>query len=241
MSATMTKAEKSITHYKPCPKPQIEAKQIDTNASGQIVGFASVFDLRDNDGDVIRHGSYAKSIEERVAAGTVPLMARHFRDGGDASEAIGIITLAKETEVGLWVEANLFPTQKAQEIRASIASAPQCFGMSVGWQNVPNGFRALPEGGREFTEMKLREVTITLMPAQEATIGTVGAKSENMIEDLCRRVAALEEAAKVDAKSDEPEDTGEVVEASAEEPAVDHDFDSEIARQKRLLAVLDQE
>ena len=64
--------------------------------NGTIMGYAMVFDVLDRQGDITRNGAFTKTINERVAAGKVPLMVTHMAHGGDVPEIIGTITKAEE-------------------------------------------------------------------------------------------------------------------------------------------------
>jgi HK97 family phage prohead protease len=91
-----------------------------------------------------------------------------MRDGGDTTSAIAEIIEAKEDEIGLWIRCKLHGTQQAQETRNGVIASPQAYGMSVGWRDVQGGKVPLSDGmGFEYTEMNLKEVTLTLLPAQE--------------------------------------------------------------------------
>jgi HK97 family phage prohead protease len=159
----------------------------DTSTGGFIQGYAAIWDVKDLDSDRIRKGAFARAISNQISQGKVPFMARHFADGGDTTEAIGQIVEAREDDVGFWIKAKLFNTATAQNIRVGVREAAAMYGMSVGWRNVDGGFKELPEGGGyEFTEMNLKEVTITLRPAQEDTVGLMQAKND--------RIARLEQA-----------------------------------------------
>ena len=162
---------------KACKTPELSAK-VDGD-SGFIEGYAAIFDIVDLDNDIIKAGAFKRSIDNQIAAGKVLLMSRHFAHGADSGEAIGKIVEAKEDQTGFWIKAKLFESQHAQETRSKVMDAPDAFGMSVGWKNVEGGFkrREGEERGFEFTEMNLREVTLTLNPAQSDTIGSVSAKT----------------------------------------------------------------
>ena len=173
-------------------KLAINLGKADSNSTGEISGYASVWDVPDLDGDVVRKGAFGRSINNQIAAGKVMLMARHFRDGGDAMEVVGKIIEAREDNVGFWIRAKLSSSSVAQKLRDDILLAPEAYGMSVGWRNVAGGYQPLASGtGQEYTEMNLKEVTITLRPANEDTIGTVKAKTVEAIEERLDRLEGM--------------------------------------------------
>jgi hypothetical protein len=178
--------------YKTNKDARVEAKS-DSGTVGEITGYAACFGIKDADGDIIRNGAFKRAISNQIAQKAVPLMVRHFRDGGDSMESVGVIVEGREDDFGFWVRAELDGTAKSQELRQKIIKNPAIFGMSVGWVNTVDGFRPFPEGGREFFEMNLKEVTVTLMPAQTATLGTLSGKSlDETLMDIQRRLEALE-------------------------------------------------
>lgn len=200
---------------KHCVVPRFEAKEKDGKL--YIEGYASVFNEIDHDGDIVLPGAFAKTINERVAAGRVSLMARHFAHGGDVLETVGTIIEAKEDEIGLWTRSELDDTQLAQETHAKIKSNGNRFGMSIGGQWIGPDPRRNDEGdqiGLLIKEVALYEVTITLMPSCEGTMGTVEAK-------------------RTDTEHTEDEDAG-----ATETPAATPSFKAELRRQERVLALL---
>ena len=171
--------------------PEFEAKT--EGNTGYIYGYACVYDIPDLGGDIVRRGSFARAISNQIAAGSVPLMITHFKDGGDSMESVGVITKAEETETGLWVECKLDGTPESQRIRQKVMANPAPFGMSIGWRVRPYGWETIDGGGKEYTEIDLKEVTITLMPMQEDTLGTLSGKSaRDILDDFEKRLKALE-------------------------------------------------
>lgn len=149
-----------------------EAKADASSDNGWIEGYASVFDNIDLQGDIVRRGAFAKTASERVAAGKVKLMAKHYAHGGDTLEVIGLITEAREDEIGLWIHAELDGSEVAQAVRRKVLDG-MVNSMSIGysplqWANVDfDGRQAV-----ELTEVKLWEVTITATPANELAVIT---------------------------------------------------------------------
>ena len=223
----------------------------DSHTTGFISGYAAVYGVRDSDGDVIMPGSFDRAIKNQIAHGSVPLMVRHFRDGGDVMQSIGAIIEGREDEFGFKIIAALDGTPLSQEVRQKALSNPGILGMSVGWLNTADGFKKFPEGGRQFSEMNLKEVTITLMPAQENTIGTVQGKTEGtetltdpelltLIKEILADVAEIK--GKVICEDTATDDTvEEVVETGETEDTADAPDDSheDACRRLRVLALVE--
>lgn len=207
-------------NYRLCDSSAIEGKVSDSGTAGEITGYAAIWDVRDLDGDIIRRGSFKRAIDNQLAAGKVLLLVKHMRDGGDTTSAVGEIIEGKEDEIGFWIRAKLFATQQAQDVRQGVIAAPRAYGMSVGWRDVQGGKVPLSDGmGFEYREMNLKEVTLTLLPAQEDTIGTVRGKSEaeairEELKKLMERMDALESKS-----GEEKQEAATEAEAASEEPA----------------------
>ena len=153
-----------------------ECKAVGSAAGkGWIQGYASVFNNVDQQGDVIRPGAFAKTINERVASGKVKLMVQHMSHAHAATDVIGTIAEAREDEKGLWIHADLASTKNAQEVRKLINEG-HVTGLSVGFWALDCDQIALKNGQQviEIKEAKLAEVTVTAFPAnEEATILSV--------------------------------------------------------------------
>lgn len=143
---------------------------------GWIEGYAAVWDNVDHQGEVMRKGAFAKSVQEAVPAGKVKLMVKHYVHGGSVLECIGTVREAKEDDYGLWFRAELSKVQLAQDVRTKVLEG-HVDGCSVGYRSLQYGWLTLDD--REVLEHKecaWLETTITVMPANELAVIT-GAKS----------------------------------------------------------------
>ncbi len=135
--------------------------------AGWIQGYAAVWNNVDLQGEIMRKGAFATTIQERVSAGKVKLMVKHFAHGGDVLECIGTITEMKEDDFGLWFHADLSSVQMAQDVRTKVQEG-HLNRASVGYGPVHWDF--IDIDGRtvlEHLECKVFEVTITVIPANE--------------------------------------------------------------------------
>jgi len=157
---------------------RVSAKEENDAGAGWIEGYAAVFNNVDGQGEVIRPGAFQKTVKERVAAGKVKLMVRHFKHGGDTLEVIGTVTGAREDEYGLWIHAELSSDPVAQEARAKVAEG-HVSGLSIGY--IPISQRETVMDGEvvlELREIKLMEVTLTPFPANELAEVTAAKSAE---------------------------------------------------------------
>jgi len=207
---------------KTCDNAQLEVKRLDSG-SGEISGYASVFDVLDSDGDVVRKGAYAKTIQENIAAGKVSLMIKHMANGGDLAQSIGVIREAKEDDYGLWFRAELFSTEEAQEARVKVDEGKSAIGASIGYRVVNAKAKTLPNGkkGRDLLEIVLYEVTLTLVPACRETVGTLQAKDQILaaLAKIEGRVDELESQIKRESTEQEAGTTGNPTSAQSAELA----------------------
>ncbi len=166
--------------------------------SGWVQGHAAVWDNVDLGGEIMRKGAFEKTISERVPAGKVKLMVKHFAYGGDALECLGTITEAKEDDVGLWFNAKFSSVETAQKVRTLILEGhvETC---SVGYMPVKWNWLTVPAGDDgsktiqvlEHLECKFFEVTITVVPMNEKakltaakSLTEVASKVKGLVEEL---------------------------------------------------------
>lgn len=153
-----------------------------------IEGYASLFGLPDQGGDVVRKGAYAKSLKALAArGGSVKMLWQH-----DPAQPIGIWDEIYEDERGLYVKGRLLlEVEKAREA-AALIEAGAIDGLSIGYRTVAAEKDA--KGQRLLAELELWEVSLVTFPMlREAR---VGAKGESLEADDWRDlVAALETAA----------------------------------------------
>lgn len=98
----MTKQSTRVVLAKATP-----SKASDSAAS--FVGYASVFDVIDSYGDVVRKGAFAKSIEALTAEGAQPLGVYYAHNmNGSPYGLVGVVKSLTEDDYGLRVEADLY-------------------------------------------------------------------------------------------------------------------------------------
>jgi len=184
--------DKDVRRELRSPDPRVKAgAKAGAGDQGWLEGYASVFNVVDAQDEVVRPGAFAKSVKERVPAGKVKLMARHMAHGGDVLDVVGTVTEAKEDEYGLWIHAEFAGTQAAQTVRQVVAEG-HVGGLSIGYLPVQWSFAEI-EGKQvvELRELKLLEVTVTALPANEAAAITAAKAVVEMAESVERDVGAL--------------------------------------------------
>lgn len=162
---------------------------------GVIEGYASVFDVIDDQGDVILPGAFTRTINAWAAKGRpIPVLWQH-----DAFAPIGATTSITEDDRGLRVRASLaMGVQRAREAH-ELAKAKVLGGLSIGF-SVPklasDGQPAIvfddERDARLFREVRLWEYSLVTFPANEAaTITSVKAESPEWAADLTEAVHEL--------------------------------------------------
>ncbi len=178
---------------------------------GTIEGYASQFDLVDFQHEVVRKGAFTKTITEQD--GKIVLSAKHFANGGDIENAVATIVELKEDDYGLWFKANWYGDEASQAIRKKVVdlrkNGVKVFS-SIGYMLMKWGFIKSEDGGMsilEIQEVALKEVTLTLNPANE---GAVILEAKNKPDDN----SAGSSGADDDPSKDEPKVTSGTAEGT---------------------------
>jgi HK97 family phage prohead protease len=148
---------------------QFEIKSVDEDQF-TIEGYASVYDVKDLQDDVMEHGAFSRTMAHKK--GLFPFLWAH-----DKHQPIGGLVISDKDE-GIWVKAELNPkVQKACEALA-LAKQKVVTGLSIGYDTVQS-YRA-KDGSRHLKEIKLHEVSLVLFPAcQEAVVFSAKEDSPN--------------------------------------------------------------
>ncbi len=148
-------------------------KSVDT--AGRFAGYASVFNVIDNQRDSILPGAFKKSLQDR--ANEIRLLWQHL-----SAEPIGVFERIFEDAKGLYVEGRLLlDVQRAREAYALLKSNA-IRGLSIGY--TPLRYTIDHEtGARLISEVRLWEVSLVTFPANEAANITV-VKSASGIQHL---------------------------------------------------------
>lgn len=200
---------------------------------GSVKGYASTFDREpDSYGDVVAKGAFEDSLKHWESIGKpIPLLYGHNTD--DPEYNIGKVTLAREDDRGLYVEAEFdAENPKAQYVR-KLAKEGRLYQFSFAYQVLDAAPVELADGikANELRKMDLFEVSLVQIPAnQHAEVVEVkdaqpgqksGRRNSKADEDELRRIREMAEAiaAAVDGligEMDEPEPEPEEPEAAEE-------------------------
>jgi phage prohead protease, HK97 family len=197
--------------------------ELKANEAGKVAGFFSTYDKTpDSYGDIIEPGAFTETLEKRKATGhPFPLCLNH-----DFSDVIGACDSIEEKEKGPFVEASLFDTGRAQEVRTWLKSGAIyqfSFAYDVLQRRDPTEEEKKAGVMNVLQKIELFEVSIVTVPANQNAVVTevkgvepetkAGRRNSRKDADVINQIIDL-------AKSllDEPEDTNTEEEAKSAEP-----------------------
>lgn len=166
---------------------------------GKVCGYASTFDREpDSWGDVVAKGAFAKTLERWEEVGKpIPLLYGH--NTSDPAFNIGKVTLAREDERGLYVEAEFDAEgEKAQQVRHLVKEG-RLYQFSFAYEVRDAGTVTLENNAKayELRELDLFEVSLVQIPAnQHAEVTDVkgakaGRRNSKSDEDTIRQAIGL--------------------------------------------------
>ena len=120
----------------------------------KLKGYASLFNVRDISGDVVKPGAFAKSLAARN--GPLPLLLSH-----ETTNPVGVWTDVREDSKGLYVEGRLYLDEERGRLAARMVQTNQIRGLSIGFRTADHERR---EDGRDLTEIDLWEISIVGFP-----------------------------------------------------------------------------
>lgn len=105
----------------------VSIKAADVAQDGTFSGYGSVFNVRDQAGDVVAPGAFAESLAEKMPK----LLWQH-----DTTHLIGLWVEAREDERGLWLRGRIITeTEKGAEALA-LLRAGALDGLSIGFETI---------------------------------------------------------------------------------------------------------
>lgn len=136
----------------------------------EIEGYASLFDTRDQGGDVVMPGAYAASLKALKAQGRrIKMLWQH-----DPAQPIGVWDEVREDERGLFVRGRILDSVARGAEAAALIAAGAIDGLSIGYR-MQKAMKA-EQGGRKLAQLDLWEVSLVTFPMLPSA--RVGAKAE---------------------------------------------------------------
>ena len=167
-----------------------DVKDVDAK-QGIVTGYFSAFNIKDSDGDIIRPGSFKKSIDEWFPKGRIKHLLNH-----DPRQPLGKIMILKEDAYGLYYESKVGSHALGQDFIKMVES-DLVKEHSIGYR-IMNEKKSAE--GNEITDIMLFEgSSLTSWGANEHTPLT-GMKS---LTDVPKRIKQLEKFVKNTDATDE--------------------------------------
>ena len=149
----------------------------------RIEGYASVFGVTDQGGDVVMAGAYAKSLARLAAEGRgVRMLWQH-----DPGQPIGVWDQIREDQKGLWVSGRILTDVDKGREAAALIAAGAIDGLSIGYRTVTAEKDA--KGQRLLREVELWEVSLVTFPMLPQA--RVGAKADESLAQSLEALAAV--------------------------------------------------
>ncbi len=153
-----------------------------------VEGYASVFGVRDQGGDVVAPGAYAASLKAMGAQGRrVKMLWQH-----DPRSPIGVWDEVREDAHGLWVKGRILTEVARGAEAAALLAAGAIDGLSIGYRTVRAEKAAT--GERRLTELELWEVSLVTFPMLPEA--RVAAKGDDPAAAIWAELAGALEAAR---------------------------------------------
>ncbi|MFD1882371.1 HK97 family phage prohead protease [Paracoccus pacificus] len=152
----------------------------------EVAGYASVFGITDQGGDVVMPGAYGASLKRLAEkGGKVRMLWQH-----DPARPIGIWDEIREDDRGLWVKGRLLPDVAQAREAAALIAAGAIDGLSIGYRTVSAERDA--KGRRLLTEVELWEVSLVTFPMlPDAKVGAKSADDHELAAVFAAATRAL--------------------------------------------------
>jgi HK97 family phage prohead protease len=176
---------------------------VEVDGALEISGYASLFGLQDQGGDVVLKGAYETSLKALKAKGcSVKMLWQH-----DPAQPIGVWDEVREDTRGLYVKGRLLLDIEKGREAAALIEAGAIDGLSIGYRTVRSQMGRAEKSGpqkdgksvRLLSELELWEVSLVTFPMlPEARVGAdvkgdTPFKADTMMRDLAQ---ALQSARK---------------------------------------------
>lgn len=166
-------------------------KLLEVADTGRFSGYASVFGVLDDQGEIIHKGAFADTLASYEEAGKrFPAIYFH-----ELKDPVGYIEKAVEDDVGLWVEGVIMHETSAKAAEAySFVKEGVISEMSVGFYYIPEATVYDPETDiTHIYKADLREVSLVVIGSNSGSriVAVKSAGEENELAELVKVDAIL--------------------------------------------------
>jgi len=164
-----------------------QGETLSLSEGAAIEGYASVFGVADQGGDVVEKGAYAASLAALARAGRrVKMLWQH-----DPAQPIGVWDEVREDGKGLFVKGRILTEVGRGREAAALLAAGAIDGLSIGYRTISADRDG--KGRRRLAELDLWEVSLVTFPMlPEARVGAKGDAPDGLL----REMAGIFEAAR---------------------------------------------
>lgn len=132
--------------------------QIGLRDNCRIAGYASLFGVRDQGGDVVEPGAYGRSLDRLSGSGRgIKMLWQH-----DPQKPIGVWDKVFEDRKGLYVSGHILEEVQAGQEALALLRVGAIDGLSIGYRTVRS--EKSSTGGRHLREVDLWEVSLVTFP-----------------------------------------------------------------------------
>jgi HK97 family phage prohead protease len=149
-------------------------------AAGTFVGLASVYNVKDLQGDIVMPGAFTKTIKERPV---VKLLYQH-----DTQDPIGLGEIS-DSRAGLVIKARLALGVERGRNTHELLKAGVLDSLSIGYEVIKS--RPMKDGTRELLEIRLWEVSVVTFPANPAAVIADVKHTSDPVEMFRRQLAGM--------------------------------------------------
>lgn len=144
----------------------IEASAKADGVLGSFSGYGSVFGVLDSYDDIVLPGAFAETLKAAKDSGVMPAMLWQH----DPAQPIGVWSLMREDDTGLYVEGQILDTQTGRDAY-TLLKAGALSGLSIGYSVDAYVIRKDETLGREVRDLSaisLWEVSPVTFPANDS-------------------------------------------------------------------------
>ncbi len=124
----------------------------------KIKGYASLFGVPDQSGDIVCPGAYTASLESKKPIhGSIKMLWQH-----DPTQPIGVWDVVREDKKGLFVEGRILKEIQAGQEALALLEAGAVDGLSIGYRTLKSSKNR--QGGRDLKQVELWEVSLVTFP-----------------------------------------------------------------------------